>query len=185
MSIDSELIRMGVIRPTFKHHHSSKGILSVTFKEKTYLNYKEARSKVRPLNIKSPHEWKRYCYIHDLPYGVPSNPDLVYRRNGWNNYRDWLGVKVIKIVKKVKSKKKTNTVNRKTKTLLIKKELDVVKYNRFKRLASKRIPKALNSIKLIGNLSNRSVYAYSEEDCEKIFKQISKSLRNLRKKLKK
>ena len=182
MSIDSELIRMGVIRPTFQHHHSSKGILSVTFKEKTYLNYKEARSKVRSLNIKSPHEWKRYCYIHDLPYGVPSNPDLVYRRNGWNNYRDWLGVKVIKIKKRIKSRKKAN---RKTKTFFVKKELDIVKYNRFKRLASKRIPKALSSIKLIGNLSNRSVYAYSEDDCEKIFKQISKSLRNLRKKLKK
>ena len=185
MSIDSELIRMGVIRPTFQHHHSSKNILSVTFKEKTYLNYKEARSKVRSLNIKSPHEWKRYCYIHDLPYGVPSNPDLVYRRNGWNNYRDWLGVKVIKIVKKVKSRKKTNKVNRKTKTLLIKKELDVVKHARFKRLASKRMPKALNSIKLIGNLSNRSMYGYSEEDYEKIFRQISKSLRNLKKKYRK
>ena len=182
MSIDSELIRMGVIRPTFQHHHSSKNILSVTFKEKTYLNYKEARSKVRSLNIKSPHEWKRYCYIHDLPYGVPSNPDLVYRRNGWNNYRDWLGVKVIKIKKRIKSRKKAN---RKTKNFFVKKELDIVKYNRFKRLASKRIPKALNSIKLIGNLSNRSVYAYSEDDCEKIFKQISKSLRNLRNKLKK
>jgi|TARA_B100001964_G_C14187512_1_gene579374 hypothetical protein len=185
MSIDSELIRMGVIRPTCNQNHSSKNILSVTFQGKAYLNYKEARAKVRQLNIKSPHKWKRYCYIHDLPFGVPSNPDLVYRRKGWINYRDWLGVKVIKIVKRIKSRKKSNKANIKTKTFFIKKELDVLKYNRFKKLASKRMPKALNSIKLIGNLSNRSMYGYSEEDYEKIFKQILKSLRNLKKKYRK
>ena len=178
MSIDSELIRMGVIRPTFQHHHSSKNILSVTFKEKAYLNYKEARSKVRALNLKSPHEWKRYCYIHDLPHGVPSNPDLVYRRNGWKNYREWLGVKVIKINKKIKSRKKSN---RKTKTFFVKKELNVVKYNLFKKLASHRVPRALNSIKLIGNLSNRSSYSYSGEDVEKIFTEIKKSINKLKK----
>jgi len=182
MSIDQELTRMGVLRPTVQHPISSNGVLSVTFKEKAYLNYKEARSKVRALNLKSPHEWKRHCYIYDLPFGVPTNPDLVYRKNGWNNYRDWLGVKVIKIKKKIKSRKKAN---RKTKTFLIKKELDAVKHGRFKRLASKRMPKALNSIKLIGNLCNRSMYGYSEEDYEKIFKQISKSLRNLKKKYRK
>lgn len=120
-----------------------------------------------------------------MPYGVPTNPDLVYRKNGWTNYRNWLGVKVIKIVKKIKSKKKSNKTNRKTKTFLIKKELDAVKHGRFKRLASKRMPKALNSIKLIGNLSNRTMYGYSEEDYEKIFKQISKSLINLKKKYRK
>ena len=182
MSIDSELIRMGVIRPTFQHHHSSKNILSVTFKEKAYLNYKEARSKVRALNLKSPHEWKRYCYIHDLPYGVPSNPDLVYRKNGWTNYRDWLGVKVIKIVKRIKSKKKAN---RKTKTFFVKKELNIIKYNLFKKLASHRVPRVLNSIKLIGNLSNRSSYSYSGEDVEKIFTEINKSINQLKKSYKK
>ena len=178
MSIDGELIRMGVIRPTFQHHHSSKNILSVTFKEKTYLNYKEARSRVRSLNIKSPHEWKRYCYIHDLPYGVPTNPDLVYRKNGWNNYRDWLGVKVIKIKKKIKSR---NKANRKTKTFFVKKELNIIKYNLFKKLASHRVPRTLNSIKLIGNLSNRSSYSYSGEDVEKIFTEIKKSINKLKK----
>ena len=182
MSIDSELIRMGVIRPTCNQNHSSKNILSVTFQGKAYLNYKEARAKVRQLNIKSPHKWKRYCYIHDLPFGVPPNPDLVYRRNGWTNYRDWLGVKVIKIVKKIKSRKKAN---QKTKTLFIKKELNIAKYNLFKKLASNRVPRTLNSIKLIGNLSNKSSYKYKEEDVEKIFKSLSKEMRVLRKKFNK
>ena len=108
MSIDNELVRMGVVRPTYNHKNSSKNILSVIFQGKSYLSYEEARSKVRSLSLKSPHEWKRHCYIHRTPYGVPTNPDIVYRKNGWTNYRDWLGVKVIKIVKRIKSKKKTN-----------------------------------------------------------------------------
>ena len=178
MSIDSELVRMGVIRPTYNHKNSSKNILSVTFKEKAYLNYKEARSKVRALNLKSPHEWKRYCYIHDMPFGVPTNPDIVYRKNGWTNYRDWLGIKVIKIKKRIKSRKKST---KKTKTFFVKKELNIVKYNLFKKLASHRVPRALNSIKLIGNLSNRSSYSYSGEDVEKIFTEINKSIKKLKK----
>ena len=182
MSIDQELTRMGVLRPTVQHPISSNGVLSVTFKEKAYLNYKEARSKVRVLNLKSPHEWKRHCYIYDLPFGVPTNPDLVYRKNGWNNYRDWLGVKVIKIVKRIKSKKKAN---RKTKTFFVKKELNIIKYNLFKKLASHRVPRTLNSIKLIGNLSNKSSYEYKEEDVKKIFTEINKSIYQLKKSYKK
>ena len=81
MSIDSELVRMGVIRPTYNHKNSSRGVLSVIFQGKSYLSYKEARSKVRSLNLKSPHEWKQHCYIHRTPYGVPTNPDIVYRKN--------------------------------------------------------------------------------------------------------
>ena len=57
MSIDNELVRMGVIRPTYNHKNSSKNILSVIFQGKSYLSYEEARSKVRSLSLKSPHEW--------------------------------------------------------------------------------------------------------------------------------
>ena len=182
MSIDSELVIMGVIRPTYDHKNSSRNILSVIFQGKSYLSYKEARSKVRLLNLKSSHEWKQHCYIHRTPYGVPTNPDIVYRKNGWTNYRDWLGIKVIKIKKRIKSRKKST---KKTKTFFVKKELNIVKYNLFKKLASHRVPRALNSIKLIGNLSNKSSYEYKEEDVEKIFKSLSKQMRVLRKKFNK
>jgi len=182
MSIDNEMVRMGVIRPTYQHKYSSKNILSVIFQEKAYLSYKEARSKVRSLNLRSPHEWKRHCYIHRTPFGVPTNPDIVYRKSGWINYRDWLGVKVIKIKKSIKPRKKSK---QKTKALIVKKELNIVKYNLFKKLASHRIPRALNSIKLIGNLSNKSSYEYKEEDVEKIFKEINNSINKLKKNYKK
>ena len=113
---------------------------------------------------------------------MPTNPDIVYRKSGWINYRDWLGVKVIKIKKSIKSRKKSK---QKTKALIVKKELNIVKYNLFKKLASHRIPRALNSIKLIGNLSNKSSYEYKEEDVEKIFKEINNSINKLKKNYKK
>ena len=178
MSIDSELIRMGVIRPNYKHKNNSTNVLSVIFQGKSYLSYKEARSKVRSLNLKSPHKWKQHCYIHRAPYGVPTNPDIVYKKNGWTNYRDWLGIKVIKIKKRIKSKKKST---KKIKTFYVKKELNIVKYNLFKKLANHRVPRTLNSIKLIGNLSNKSSYEYKQEDVEKIFKEINKSINRLKK----
>ena len=108
--------------------------------------------------------------------------DIVYRKNGWTNYRDWLGIKVIKIKKRIKSRKKST---KKTKTFFVKKELNIVKYNLFKKLASHRVPRALNSIKLIGNLSNKSSYEYKEEDVKKIFKSLSKEMRLLKKKFNK
>lgn len=43
------------------------------------------------------------------------------------------------------------------------------KKERFVRLAENRTNKALEMIRLIGNLSNKSVYDYSAEDVSKIF----------------
>ena len=48
--------------------------------------------------------------------------------------------------------------------------------NRFKILAEKRINKALKDIKLIGNLSNKSNYAYSQADANKIYSALKKAL---------
>lgn len=48
---------------------------------------------------------------------------------------------------------------------------------RFKRLATKRTNNLLNQIRLLGNLSNKSTYAYSEEDISKIFSAIENQLR--------
>lgn len=53
---------------------------------------------------------------------------------------------------------------------------------KFVQLASKRVSKALNDIRLIGNLSNRSNYDYSDEDVAKIFKALSEEISACRKK---
>lgn len=50
------------------------------------------------------------------------------------------------------------------------------KRGKFVELAESRVNRAIKNIRLIGNLSNRSAYAYTEEDIRKIFKALQKEL---------
>ena len=177
MFYDKELVRRGVIVPVFKNKQSNN--LTVNYKGKYYLNYLKARSKARSLNLGSATEWKKYCYLHtQLPQGVPESPEIVYRNNGWKNFSDWLGVKIIKNTKKKRKKRK---VIAKVK-IFKSKPLNSVKNYKFSKLASKRLPNALNAVKLIGNLSRRSSYEYTDAEAQSIIKSLSKAMRDLRKK---
>jgi len=48
---------------------------------------------------------------------------------------------------------------------------------RFKRLAESRTNAVLEKIKILGNCSNRSMYAYTDEEINKIFSEIDKYLK--------
>lgn len=50
------------------------------------------------------------------------------------------------------------------------------KRDNFVRLAEARVNRALREIRLIGNLSNRSAYAYSDTDIRAIFKSLQREL---------
>ena len=50
------------------------------------------------------------------------------------------------------------------------------KGDRFTRLAEARTERALYSLRLLGNLSNRSIYEYSDADVRKIFKALETEL---------
>ena len=50
----------------------------------------------------------------------------------------------------------------------------------FVRLAEKRVNNAIKTLRLIGNLSNRSNYSYSDADVEKIFRSLERELKNAR-----
>ena len=50
------------------------------------------------------------------------------------------------------------------------------KRQRFVRMAEKRVDNAINTISLLGNLSNRNNYEYSEKDIKQIFKVIRDEL---------
>lgn len=54
------------------------------------------------------------------------------------------------------------------------------KRERFIRVAESRTNKLLQQIKLIGNLSNQTIYDYSSEDIEKIFTAIESELKDAR-----
>ena len=51
---------------------------------------------------------------------------------------------------------------------------------KFVELAQKRVNRALKDIKLIGNLSNRSNYAYTDEDAKKIFRALQNAVNELK-----
>ena len=52
---------------------------------------------------------------------------------------------------------------------------------KFTELASKRVNRTLKDIQLIGNLSNRSNYDYTDQDVSKIFKALQDELSACRK----
>ena len=47
---------------------------------------------------------------------------------------------------------------------------------RFVDLAQKRVNKTVNDIRLIGNLSNKTNYSYTEEDVKKIYSALKTAL---------
>jgi hypothetical protein len=51
------------------------------------------------------------------------------------------------------------------------------KRERFKRLGSQRTNAVLQRLKVLGNCSNRSAYAYTEDDINKIFSEIERRVR--------
>ncbi len=51
---------------------------------------------------------------------------------------------------------------------------------KFIELAEKRVRRALKDIRLIGNLSNRSNYNYTDEDAKKIHKALSNAIAELK-----
>ena len=51
------------------------------------------------------------------------------------------------------------------------------KREKFKRLAEARTNKIIDMVRLLGNLSSKSTYDYSDEDINKIFNSIDKELK--------
>ena len=51
---------------------------------------------------------------------------------------------------------------------------------RFVRLAESRVTKAIKTLRLVGNLSNKNNYSYTAEDAQKITSAIERELRDLR-----
>ena len=51
------------------------------------------------------------------------------------------------------------------------------RHERFKRLAEKRVVKAIKDIRLIANLSNRNNYDYEQSDIDKVFRTLEKEMK--------
>ena len=51
---------------------------------------------------------------------------------------------------------------------------------RFKRVAEARTNTVIDKLRILGNLSNRQMYNYSEEDINKIFRAINNQIKEVR-----
>jgi len=51
---------------------------------------------------------------------------------------------------------------------------------KFVELAEKRVTRTLKDIRLVGNLANKSNYAYEDQDIKKILSAIEAEVKNLR-----
>ncbi len=56
-----------------------------------------------------------------------------------------------------------------------------IKRARFEKVATKRVEKILYYLDLLGNCSNKNNYEYTEEDVEKMFREIRKAFANAKK----
>lgn len=54
------------------------------------------------------------------------------------------------------------------------------KHDRFVTLAEKRVNRALDQLRLIGNLSNRHNYSYTDEDAHRIVAALEGEVRQLK-----
>jgi hypothetical protein len=55
-----------------------------------------------------------------------------------------------------------------------------VKRENFVRLAESRVTRAIEALRVIGNLSNRSNYEYNEEDIKKIINTLQTEINSLK-----
>jgi len=53
---------------------------------------------------------------------------------------------------------------------------------RFRRVAARRTNEIVDKLRILGNCSNRSAYAYTDEEVNKIFAAIEKELREVKSK---
>tara|TARA_Y100000022_G_scaffold194121_1_gene198094 strand:- start:65 stop:481 length:417 start_codon:yes stop_codon:yes gene_type:complete len=57
-----------------------------------YLSFKDARSYIRGLGLKSTTEWYKYCASKMRPSNIPVNPQRMYKSH-WLSFPDWIGTK--------------------------------------------------------------------------------------------
>lgn len=57
------------------------------------LNFNEANSFVKALNLKSSGDWYKYATSKEFNHKLPCHPDRKYKDGGWTNMKDWIGCK--------------------------------------------------------------------------------------------
>jgi hypothetical protein len=56
-----------------------------------YMPFNDARNYIRTLKLKLRQDWVEYTKSGKKPASIPSEPEKIYKGNGFLNYSDWLG----------------------------------------------------------------------------------------------
>ena len=67
------------------------GTGAVARQGKQFLPFKEALLHARTLNLKGSTEWREWSKTSARPANIPSNPETIYKHDGWQGYGQWLG----------------------------------------------------------------------------------------------
>jgi superfamily II DNA or RNA helicase len=78
-------------RRPYKNDWISSGDWLGNGRDRNYKSFKESRSFVHKLNLKSHRKWLEYCKSGKKPTYIPYSPDRTYKNEGWINWMDWLG----------------------------------------------------------------------------------------------
>jgi superfamily II DNA or RNA helicase len=66
------------------------GTGNISNNQKMFLKFREARNVARKLKLRSMSEWKKYI-LSTKAINLPSAPDNVYKKKGWNGWPNFLG----------------------------------------------------------------------------------------------
>ena len=66
------------------------GTGSIATRNRENWSFEKAKEYVRSLGLKSQHEWAKFCKSGRKPNGIPSTPNVTYKKY-WKGYGDWLG----------------------------------------------------------------------------------------------
>jgi superfamily II DNA or RNA helicase len=67
------------------------GTKRISNEDREFQNFSRARDFVHSLKLQNTIEWKAYCKSGNKPSNIPSNPNQIYKSEGWKGYKDWLG----------------------------------------------------------------------------------------------
>jgi len=59
--------------------------------KKQWRPFEEARKFARSLKLKNQDEWGEYSKSDERPFDIPSNPNAIYKNDGWKSLGDFLG----------------------------------------------------------------------------------------------
>jgi formylglycine-generating enzyme required for sulfatase activity len=62
--------------------------------ENNFRDFKSAKEFVKELNLKDVMEWNEYCKSGNKPDDIPSDPENIYKNNGWTTMKTWLNITI-------------------------------------------------------------------------------------------